>query len=187
MRMVRHAIIERSKSMNVRNLAVAFLLVPAAALAADTPKTTTFTKDIAPIFQEKCEACHRPGSIAPMSLQTFEEARPWTRSIRTRVEQRQMPPWHIDKPVGIQEFETDRSLSDDQITTILRWVDQGAPRGNAADMPAPKVWPEGQGWNFAARFGQTEPDMIINSPEYTMPARGQDAWDRRVTPTGITE
>ena len=158
-----------------------------AANAADPVANPTFTKDIAPIFQEKCEACHRPGSIAPMSLQTYEEARPWTRSIRARVEQRQMPPWHIDKTVGIQEFDNDRSLSDDQITTILRWVDQGAVRGNASDMPARKVWPDGQGWNFAAKFGQTEPDMIITSPDYTMPARGQDAWDRRVTPTGITE
>jgi hypothetical protein len=162
-------------------------LAPAFAAAAEPVANPTFTRDIAPIFQEKCEACHRPGSIAPMSLQTFEETRPWIRSIRTRVEQRQMPPWHIDRTVGIQQFENDRSLTDDQLATIVRWIDQGAPRGNAADRPAPKVWPEGQGWNFASHFGQTEPDLVITSHDYTMPARSQDAWDKRLTPTGITE
>src|SRR6187431_445342 len=79
----------------------AALVLPAAAAAADTPKTPTFTKDIAPIFQEKCEACHRPDSMAPMSLVTYAEARPWARSIKARVGDRQMPPWHIDKTVGV--------------------------------------------------------------------------------------
>src|SRR5881296_2474879 len=81
----------------------------------------TFTKDIAPIFQEKCEACHRPDSMAPMSLMTFAEARPWARSIKARVTDRQMPPWQIDRTVGIQKFKNDRSLTDDQIETIVRW------------------------------------------------------------------
>src|SRR5499426_1450526 len=89
----------------------------------------TFSKDVAPIFQEKCESCHRPDSIAPMSLRTYEEARPWAKSIRTRVSTRQMPPWHIDKGVGIQQFKYDRSLSDSQIDTIVRWADAGAPKG----------------------------------------------------------
>src|SRR5499427_6642197 len=124
-------------SMNVRSLAVAFLLVPAAALGADTPKTTTFTKDIAPIFQEKCESCHRPGSIAPMSLVTYQEARPWAQSIASRVKTRRMPPWHLDKTIGIQKFKNDRSLSDEQIDTITAWIAAGAPRGDAKDMPAP--------------------------------------------------
>jgi hypothetical protein len=83
---------------------MAVLAMPAVA-AAQAP---TFTKDIAPIFQNKCEACHRPDSIAPMSLVTFEESRPWARSIKNRVAARQMPPWHIDKTIGIQEFENDR-------------------------------------------------------------------------------
>src|SRR5438270_11905376 len=95
--------------------------------AADAPKTPTFTKDIAPIFQEKCEACHRPDSMAPMSLMTYAEARPWLRSIKARVTDRQMPPWQIDRTVGIQKFKNDRSLSDDQVETITRWIDAGAP------------------------------------------------------------
>jgi len=105
------------------------------------PASPTFTKDVAPIFQAKCEACHRPESIAPMSLRTYAEARPWARSIRARVEARQMPPWHIDKTVGIQHFKNDRSLSDAEIETIVRWVDAGAPQGDPKDMPAPKTWP----------------------------------------------
>src|SRR3954466_15620707 len=105
------------------------LMLPAAAAAADTAKTPTFTRDVAPIFQEKCEACHRPDSIAPMSLVTYEDARPWARSIRNRVEARNMPPWSIDKTVGIQEFKNDRSLNDAQIATIVKWIDAGAPKG----------------------------------------------------------
>src|SRR2546423_2596139 len=100
----------------------ALLLSPGVAFAADAAKPPTFTKDVAPIFQDKCESCHRPGSIAPMSLVTYEEARPWARSIKARVSARQMPPWHIDRTVGIQHFQNDRSLSDDQIDTIVRWV-----------------------------------------------------------------
>src|SRR5262249_29785585 len=92
-------------------VAVTALLMFAARLrAADA--TPTFTKDVAPLFQAKCEACHRPDSMAPMSLQTYQDVRPWARSIKARVTARQMPPWHIDKNVGIQEFKNDRSLSD---------------------------------------------------------------------------
>jgi hypothetical protein len=162
------------------------LVLPALAAAADAP-TPTFTKDIAPIFQDKCESCHRPNSIAPMSLVTYAEARPWARAIRARVADRQMPPWQMDRSVGIQKFKNDRSLTDEQIDTIVRWIDGGAPQGDPKDMPAPRQWPDDQGWNFAAAFGQTEPDLIIESYPFTMPAVSQDAWDKRVTPSGITE
>src|SRR5689334_12964199 len=120
----------------VRNLAFgagalsAALILPAAATAADAPKAPTFTRDVAPIFQEKCEACHRPDSMAPMSLMTYAEARPWARAIKSRVADRQMPPWQIDRTVGIQKFKNDRSLTDDQVETIVRWVDAGAPQGD---------------------------------------------------------
>jgi hypothetical protein len=162
---------------------------PAVASAADdaTTSTPTFTKDIAPIFQEKCEACHRPDSIAPMSLRTYEEARPWARSIRARVADRQMPPWHISKTVGIQEFKNDRSLSDEQVATILKWVDDGAPKGNPNDMPPPVQWPTEQGWNFAKLFGQTEPDLIITSTPWTQKAGSNDTWWKPVVETGLTE
>src|ERR1700740_2766748 len=94
-----------------------------------TTRPATFAKDIAPIFQEKCQECHRAGSMAPMSLVTYEEARPWAKSIRQRVATRQIPPWHIDMTVGVHKFKNDMSLSDDQISTITRWVDLGAPQG----------------------------------------------------------
>ena len=165
----------------------AALVLPGAASAADTAKTPTFTKDIAPIFQEKCEACHRPDSMAPMSLMTFAEARPWAKSIKARVSDRQMPPWQIDRTVGIQKFKNDRSLTDDQVATIVRWIDGGAPQGDPKDMPPAKTWPSDQGWNFAAQFGQKEPDLIIKSYDFTMPKVSQDVWDKRVTPSGITE
>jgi hypothetical protein len=159
--------------------------IAAAAPADTTAPTPTFTKDVAPIFQAKCEACHRPDSIAPMSLRTFEEVRPWARSIRARVASRQMPPWHIDKTVGIQHFDNDRSLSDDQVDTIVRWVDGGAPKGDLKDMPAPVKWADDAGWNFRDQFG--EPDLIVKSPAYHMPAHAQDAWYKPVVPTGLTE
>ena len=151
------------------------------------PASPTFTKDVAPIFQAKCEACHRPESIAPMSLRTYPEARPWARSIRARVEARQMPPWHIDKTVGVQEFKNDRSLSDDQIATILKWVDQGAPQGNPADMPAEKVWPTEQTWEVAKRYGQAEPDLIIRSTPWTQKAGANDTWWKPIVESGLTE
>src|SRR5688500_9756983 len=90
--------------------AVGLLALPAT-LSAQTSAVPTFTKDVAPIFQKKCESCHRPDSIAPMSLQTYQEARPWARSIRDRVASRNMPPWHIDPAVGIQHYKGDRSLT----------------------------------------------------------------------------
>src|ERR1051325_11159215 len=139
--------------------------MPVVGRAADTPsaKPPTFTKDVAPIFQEKCEACHRPDSMAPMSLMTYAEARQWARAIKTRVLDRQMPPWQIDRTVGIQHFKNDRSLTDSQVDTIVRWVDAGAPQGDPKDMPPPKKWPEDQGWHFAPLFGQKAPDTIIKS------------------------
>src|SRR5436309_2083716 len=145
----------------------------------------TFTKDIAPILQEKCQACHRPDSMAPMSLVTYEESRPWAKAIRERVLARQMPPWHIDKTVGIQQFKNDRSLTEEQIATIVRWVDSGAPKGDAKDMPPPKPWPDESKWNFASLFGP--PDLIIKSPDWTMPPVALDQWYKPVVETGVTE
>ena len=78
-----------------------------------------------------------------------------------------MPPWHIDKTVGIQTFKNDRSLSDEQVATVVAWIDSGAPKGDVKDMPAPKQWPNEQVWNFASMFGQTEPDLVIRSTPWT--------------------
>jgi hypothetical protein len=163
------------------------LMSPLGASAAEPVANPTFTKDIAPIFQAKCEACHRPDSIAPMSLVTYEQSRPYSRAIKDRVAARQMPPWNIDKTVGIQKFKNDRSLSDQELETIVKWVDAGSPMGNPKDMPAAVKWPDDQGWNFAAMFGQTEPDLIIRSTPYLQKAGAQDAWWRPVVASGVTE
>jgi hypothetical protein len=163
-----------------------FLALAGISTAAESPsKTPTFAKDIAPIFQEKCQDCHRKSSMAPMSLVTYEETRPWAKSIKQRVASRSMPPWHLDKTVGIQQFQNDMSLSDDQISTIVRWVDAGAPLGDAKDMPPPKQWPTDDGWKLARQYGP--PDFVIKSEPYTMPAHGQDVWFKPVTDIPVTE
>jgi len=159
---------------------------PAAKSTSETPsRQITFTKDIAPIFQERCQECHRPGSIAPMSLLTYEETRPWAKSIRQRVIQRQMPPWHIDPSVGVQKFKNDISLTSDQINTIAHWVDSGAPKGDPKDMPPPKQFPAANEWKAAKELGQ--PDLVIKSEPYTMAAHHQDVWWRPVSNIAITE
>src|SRR4029077_13652888 len=103
----------------------------AAAVAAPT-----YTKDIAPIVQAKCETCHRAEGMAPFSLETYEDARPYLKSIGQRVGSHQMPPWNIDKTVGIQSFMNDRSLSQEQIDTIVAWVNNGGARseGNTSEL-----------------------------------------------------
>jgi hypothetical protein len=178
------------RTMFSRRLPVLVFGVGIAALTpgafAEVPAAPTFTKHVAPIFQAKCEACHRPGSIAPMSLRTFDESRPWARSIKARVETRQMPPWHIDKTVGIQDFKNDRSLSDDQIATIVKWVEAGAPQGDLKDMPSAVTWPEDQGWNYAGRYG-SGPDLIVRSAPWTQKAGANDTWWKPVVDAGVTE
>ena len=95
------------------------------------PANPTFTKDILPIFEKSCQACHRPGQMAPFSLLTYDDARPWVRSIKNKVETRYMPPWHLDRTVG--EYSPDPSLTDFEIATISKWFDNGAPRGDMND------------------------------------------------------
>ena len=143
---------------------VALLGVPGQVDATAEATDVTYARDVAPILQQKCQVCHQPNSIAPMSLLTYREARPWARSIKAKVLAREMPPWHIDKTVGIQRFKNDRSLSDDEIETIVGWVDAGAPQGNPTDAPAPIEWPDPNAWRLAAQFG--EPDLIVPSEPY---------------------
>jgi hypothetical protein len=131
----------------------------------------TFAKDIAPIFQTKCQTCHHPGTSAPMSLVTYEDTRPWARSIQHRVASRDMPPWHLDKTVGIKHYKNDRSLSDGEIATIVRWVDAGAPQGNPADMPPPRTFQSEADWFIG------EPDLKVTTPnDFVMYDKGPDWW-----------
>jgi len=154
--------------------------------AADPAKPITFSRDIAPIFQAKCQECHQPESIAPMSLISFEDVRPWVRSIKTRVATRQMPPWHIDKGVGVQQFKNDMSLTDQQIETIVSWVDSGAPQGDPKDLPAPKPLVTTNEWK-GQRDGFGPPDLVVRSAEATMPAVHQDSWWRPESDIPLTE
>jgi len=146
----------------------------------------TFSKDIAPIFQAKCQECHQPNSIAPMSLITFQETRPWARSIKERVATRQMPPWHIDRSVGVQKFKNDMSLTDEQVATVVRWVDGGALQGDPKDLPPPKPLVTDNEWK-GVRDGFGPPDMVVQSPEYTMAPAHQDVWYRPMSDIPITE
>src|SRR5690606_5138970 len=103
----------------------------------------TYSRDIVPILQRSCQSCHRPGGVAPMSFTTYEEVRPWAEVIKfkTAIRDRMgaMPPFFLEKDIGIQEFKYDPSLSDEELATIQAWVDNGAPEGNPADAPPPVV------------------------------------------------
>lgn len=156
-------------------------VLPASAAEKDAGPVT-FTKHIAPILQRSCQTCHRPDSIAPMSLLTYEQVRPFARAIRQQTSLRQMPPWYIEKDIGIQKFLADPSLSDAEIALIGRWVDAGAPEGNPADMPPPKKFGDPREWALG------KPDLIVPSPDVTVEATQPDWWGQLgVTPTGLTE
>jgi mono/diheme cytochrome c family protein len=144
-----------------------------------------FSPDIAVILQENCQVCHQAGSIGPMSLMTYDEVRPWAPMIREKVLNQEMPPYHYDTNVGIQELKSDQRLSQEEIDAIVSWVDAGAPMGDLAQMPAPIEWPDGREWRMAERFGQ--PDVVIPSAPYDLPAVGGDRWWRPDVPTGISE
>ena len=180
----------RCKRNALRALAAAavagFLAAGLGAAPAASAQTAevTFTRDVAPILQRSCQSCHRPGpgGGAPMSLLTYNDVRPWARAIRARTSERTMPPWFIEQDVGIQEFKDDPSLSDAEIALIGRWVDAGAPRGNPADLPPPREFPDGKEWTIGT------PDLIVSSPEEVVKAVAADwhgYWES--TPVGLTE
>jgi len=165
--------------------------VPVATVAANIASRSgpgdppTWAHDVARIMQNKCQVCHTPGSIAPMVLTTYEEAKKFADKIKSRVATRRMPPWHLDKTVGIQEYKNDRSLSDAEIATIVNWVDAGAPQGDMKDAPPPVTLPDPAKWQFGDRFGQ--PDLVVKSAPYTVAPTGQDKWWRPETDMGIKE
>ncbi len=159
--------------------------LPALAVETETADTTgydvTFTKDVLPIFQRSCQNCHRPDAGAPMSLLTYQEARPWARSIKRRVVTRSMPPWHLDRSIGITEYIDDPSLTDAEIQTVARWVDTGARMGNPEDAPPPIEFSALDEWTFG------EPDFIIKSEPIHMAAVCEDQYPRPTVDSGMTE
>ncbi len=147
-----------------------------------SPAQVTFARDIAPIFQAKCQTCHHQGTSAPMSLVTYEEVRPWARAIQQRVASREMPPWHLDKTVGIRQYKNDRSLKDDEIATVVRWVESGAPQGNPADLPKPLTFRPEAEWFIG------EPDLkVTTSNDFVMYPNGPDWWIDQFGEAKLTE
>jgi mono/diheme cytochrome c family protein len=166
--------------------ACAVTAIPVSQTAAQTKDAVTFSKHIAPILQRSCQQCHRPSGVAPMSLLTFEEVRPYARAMKARTALRDkrgaMPPWYIEKNVGIQQFKDDFSLSEDEIAKIATWSDNGAPQGNPADMPPALVFADDKAWRIGT------PDLIVVSPSVEMKAVQPD-WFGSIgtSPTGLTE
>ena len=163
--------------------AILLLAQPMFAHAAD--QEITYAKHVAPIIQDKCQVCHQPNSIAPVQFMTYQDVLKEAKSIKHKVETRVMPPWHIDTTVGIQHFKNNRGLTDDEIDTIIRWVDAGAPLGDRRDLPPPREYPDPNQWQLAELFG--EPDLVIKSEPYTLAAKTQDKWFRPLVDTGVTE
>lgn len=163
-------------------LVAALLLSAPATTNAQTPSVSvTFSREIAPILQRSCQACHNPAGIAPMALMTYEQVRPWARSIKLQTSQREMPPWFVEKHIGIQRFKDDISLSDVEIDLISRWVDSGAPEGNRADLPLPRPAASAE-WTIGT------PDLVISSPTLSVDAVAADFMtDIGPVPTTLAE
>lgn len=149
-----------------------------ASVVAAADSAPVFTKDVAPILYKNCVSCHRPGEIAPMSLITYEQVRPWAKSIREKVSLGQMPPWHADGQHG--KFLNDRRLSEDDKETILRWVEAGSPQGQPSDLPGAPQFTDG--WEIG------QPDAVFSMPKaYEVPAKGTIAYQNFAVPTNFAE
>ena len=143
-----------------------------------TTKAVTFNKDVAPILFRNCAECHRPGELAPMSLLSYKDARPWARSIREKVVTHQMPPWSADPHFGA--FSNDRRLSQSEIDTITAWVDQGAAEGNSKDLPAAP--------SFDNKWVIGKPDAVLTmDKDYELSAQGSDEYINISIPTNFAE
>ena len=177
---------DRRRAVRITPTRVALLLysvvltLPGIA-SAQVPDEPTFARHIAPIFHRSCVNCHRPDQIAPMSLMSYDEVRPWARSIKNKVGTRAMPPWHLDRRIGIQGFKNDPSLTDDEIATIVSWVDHGAPQGNPADTPTPPEFAPADAWQIG------DPDLVVQYPTLTVPTAGPDLFGNLTTEMGLDE
>ena len=149
-------------------------LTPRVSAGQTIGSDVTYTKDIAPILQRSCQNCHRPESVAPMSLLTYQDARRFAPRIKERTQLRDrmgvMPPWFIEKDVGIQDFQNDISLTEEEIATIATWVDSGTPEGDPADLPLARVFSAEDVWDIGT------PDLIVDLPAFTMEAEAPDWW-----------
>jgi hypothetical protein len=165
------------KAIILLGVGVMLLLVSGPTVTTTSENNVTFTKDVAPIFYKNCTGCHRPGEIAPMSLLTYNDARPWAKSIREKVANRDMPPWHADPKYG--EWRNDRRISQEAINTILAWVNNGAKEGDPKDLPPMPEYTHG--W----RIGK--PDQTFSAPEQSVPAEGVVDYQYLSVPTNFKE
>lgn len=170
------------KTTKALGLISAMALVPAMAGAQDHP---TYANEVSRIIQDNCQICHQPGQIGPMSFTSYEEVRPWAPLIQLKVAQKAMPPYQYDADVGVQELKNDWRMSQEDIDTIVEWVNAGSPFGNPEDLPAEKDFPQVGEWRLAGELGP--PDHTIKSSPWDVPANGQDLWWEPEVPSGITE
>ena len=161
-----------------------FSLVGLSSAQTQQQHTLTYNGEVGRIINENCVVCHREGGIGPMQFETYEQVRPWAPLIQLRVANREMPPYAYDQHIGVQELQGDWRLSQDDINTIVTWVDQGAPLGDAdVELPAPDIRDPDE-WNFAAQLGQ--PDLIVASDPIDIPADGNDLWHNNLVPSRLT-
>jgi len=161
--------------MHHRSLGLGLLAVLAAPIAAGALDAPTFNRDVAPILYANCVGCHAPNQIGPMSLRTYDEVRPWAKSIAQSVADRMMPPWHADPGYG--PWKNDRSLDDQEVDTLVRWVQAGAPRGEGEAPPPPEA--------IEAEWILGEPDVILEIEPVEIAADGPDQFVQKVIPTGF--
>lgn len=155
------------------------------ASSEDDAAPLTYASDVAEIINENCVVCHQEGGIAPMSLAEPEQVERYAPLIKLRVENEEMPPYAYDRTVGIQDLVDDWRLSEEEIATIVNWVDQGAEMGDLSEAPTATDLPDPNEWNFVDRFGP--PDLVVPSTPIDVPAGGNDMWHRPFVPTGIEE
>jgi mono/diheme cytochrome c family protein len=157
---------------------VAFVAFTTDLVEGSDKAAVTYAKDVAPILNKNCVTCHRPGEVAPMSLMSYKEVRPWAKSIREKVVQRVMPPWFADPKFG--DFSNDCRLSEREISTIKTWVEAGAPEGDSKDLPPSPRFTEG--WTIG------KPDLVLSmTKEFNIPAEGAIPYQNFVVPTNFTE
>jgi len=159
-----------------------------AALAALFPlvlSAQTYTNEVAAIINDNCVVCHRAGGIGPMSFETYEQVRPWAPLIQMRVANREMPPYAYDHGIGIQDLQGDWRLSQNDIDTVVAWVNAGAQYGDPDRVVQSPTMRDPEAWNFEGDFGA--PDAIIPSVAIDIPANGNDLWHKHNVPTGLSE
>ncbi len=167
-------------------LALVALLVPGLGAQESSYHDVTFTRDIAPILQRSCQTCHRDGGVGPMSLVTYQQVRRYSSRIVYKTGLRDvagaMPPWYVEKDIGIQDFKNDPSLSDWEVAAIAAWVENGMPEGNPADMPPPRIFPNNEAWIAG------EPDLIVKTNEILVEGGAPDWWGEiESVPVGLDE